>query len=112
VLIDNLGRPLLATTDEFAAVLRWARFPNVHMKLSGLPNPDEYPFRPVRPFIDQILAAFGPDRVVWGGAFAPGATAQSYAASRDAIRAHFSHLDAGAQAAILGGTAARLFGFA
>ena len=112
VLIDNLGRPLLATTEEFQAVLRWARFPHVHMKLSGLPNPDEYPFRPVRPFIDQILAAFGPERLVWGGAFGAHATPASYAAARDTIRAHFSHLDAPAQAAILGGTAKRLFGFA
>jgi predicted TIM-barrel fold metal-dependent hydrolase len=111
VVIDNLGRPLLATTEEYQAVLRWARHPHVHMKLSGLPNPDEYPFRPVQPFIDQILAAFGPERVIWGGAFGGTAiTPASYAAGRDAIRAHFAHLAPAAQAAILGGTAARLFG--
>jgi predicted TIM-barrel fold metal-dependent hydrolase len=112
VLIDNLGRPNLATTEEFQTVLRWARFPHVHMKLSGLPNPDEYPFRPVQPFVDQILGAFGPERVVWGGAFGgPNPTPQTYAAGLQAIRVHFAHLDAAAQAAILGGNATRLFGF-
>ena len=112
VIIDNLGRPLLATTEEWKAVLAWAKFPHVYMKLSALPNPDEYPFRPVQPFVDQILAAFGPERVIWGGAFGASSTPASYAAGREAIRSHFAHLPATTQAAILGGTAARLFGFA
>jgi predicted TIM-barrel fold metal-dependent hydrolase len=111
VVIDNLGRPLMATAEEWKTVLGWARFPNVIIKLSALPNPDEYPFRPVKPFIDQILAAFGPARVIWGGTFGYGATPASYAAGREAIRSHFADLPATAQAAILGGTAARLFGF-
>jgi predicted TIM-barrel fold metal-dependent hydrolase len=111
VLIDNLGRPLFATAEEYALVLRWARLPHVHMKLSALPNPGEYPFRDVRPLVTQLVAAFGPERLVWGGAFGPGATAESYRAGREAIRQHVAHLDAAAQAAILGGTALRLFRF-
>jgi predicted TIM-barrel fold metal-dependent hydrolase len=111
VLIDNLGRPLFATADEYAQVLRWARLPHVHMKLSALPNPNEYPFRDVRPVVEQLLSAFGPERLVWGGAFGAGATPESYRAGREAIRQHFAHLNAPAQAAILGGTAMRLFRF-
>jgi predicted TIM-barrel fold metal-dependent hydrolase len=111
VLIDNLGRPLFATAEEYAQVMRWAQLPHVHMKLSAVPNPNEYPFRDVRPMVKQLLAAFGPERLVWGGAFGPGATPESYRAGREAIRQHFAHLDAPAQAAILGGTAMRLFRF-
>jgi predicted TIM-barrel fold metal-dependent hydrolase len=109
VLVDNLGRPLLATPDEFSRVVRWARLPHVHMKLSGLPPVTEYPYRDVKPIIRELISAYGPSRMVWGGAFAPGATAQSYRAGRETIQATFSHLSATDQAEILGGTAARLF---
>jgi predicted TIM-barrel fold metal-dependent hydrolase len=112
VLIDNLGRPFQATPEEYARVLRWSRLPNVHMKLSGFPNPAEYPFRDVRPTLKQIIASFGPDRLVWGGTFGVGATADSYKAGRAAITAHLADLPAADQAKILGGTAARLFHFA
>jgi predicted TIM-barrel fold metal-dependent hydrolase len=109
VLIDNLGRPLTATPDEFAVVLRWARLPHVHLKLSGIPPVTEYPYRDVKPIIRELISAYGPTRIVWGGGFAPGATAQTYRAAREAIRATFAHLSAADQAEILGGTAARLF---
>ncbi len=112
VLIDNLGRPFQATPEEFARVLRWSRLPNVHMKLSGFPNPAEYPFRDIRPTLKQIISGFGPDRLVWGGTFGVGATADSYKAGRAAIGAHLADLPAADQANILGGTAARLFHFA
>ena len=112
VLIDNLGRPFQATPEEYARVLRWSRLPNVHMKLSGFPNPAEYPFRDVRPTLKQIITSFGPDRLVWGGTFGVGATADSYKAGRAAITAHLADLPAADQAKILGGTAARLFHFA
>jgi predicted TIM-barrel fold metal-dependent hydrolase len=112
VLIDNLGRPFQATPEEFARVLRWSRLPNVHMKLSGFPNPAEYPFRDIRPTLKQIISGFGPDRLVWGGTFGVGATADSYKAGRAAIGAHLADLPAADQAKILGGTAARLFHFA
>jgi predicted TIM-barrel fold metal-dependent hydrolase len=112
VLIDNLGRPFQATPEEYALVLRWSKLPHVHMKLSGFPSPDEYPFRDIRPTLRQLIDAFGPDRLVWGGTFGAGATADSYKAGRAAIAAHLADLPAEAQAKILGGTAARLFQFA
>jgi predicted TIM-barrel fold metal-dependent hydrolase len=81
------------------------------MKLSALPDPTQYPFRPVGPFIKQIVEAFGAERLVWGGAFGPDATPEKYRAGREAIRAQVAQLSPKDQAAILGGTAARLFGF-
>jgi predicted TIM-barrel fold metal-dependent hydrolase len=109
VLIDNLGRPMQATPEEYARVLRWAKLPNVHMKLSGLPNPLEYPFRDPGPVIKQLITAYGPARLVWGGSYSAGVTADSYRAGLAAIRARIAELPAADQARILGGTAARLF---
>lgn len=111
VLIDNLGRPMFATPEEYALVLRWAKLPHVYMKLSALPSPSEYPFRDVQPIVRQLVDAFGPERLVWGGTFGAPATPESYRAGREAIRQHLAYLPATAQAAILGGTATHLFGF-
>jgi predicted TIM-barrel fold metal-dependent hydrolase len=111
VLIDNLGRPLQATSDEYDRVLRWARLPNTYMKLSGMPPEGEYPFRDVAPIIKQLVGAYGPSRVVWGGGYGPGVTPASYRAAREAIRAHYAYLTPAEQDEILGGTASKLFRF-
>ena len=111
VLIDNLGRPFQATPAEYARVLRWARLPNVYMKLSALPNPAEYPFRDIRPVLTQLLQAYGPQRLVWGGTFSAGATAESYRAGRLKVAELLGTLPDGGADQILGTTAARLFRF-
>jgi predicted TIM-barrel fold metal-dependent hydrolase len=82
------------------------------MKLSSLPAQDQYPHRDVGPIIRELTERFGADRLIYGGGFGPDATGASYRASRDKIRSYVSHLSSPDQAKILGGTAARLFGFA
>ncbi|MFP6769483.1 MAG: amidohydrolase family protein, partial [Planctomycetaceae bacterium] len=39
VIIDHLGRPLQATTQEHAKVFAWARYPNTIIKIASLPAP-------------------------------------------------------------------------
>jgi hypothetical protein len=52
-----------------------------------------------------------PDRLIYGGGFAAGATGASYRAYRERVRSHLTDLSAGDQANVLSGTAARFFGF-
>ena len=112
VIIDHLGRPFQGTPAEHAVVLGWANLPNTIMKLSSLPAKDQYPHRDVAPVIKDLVARFGPDRLIYGGGFGPGATGDSYRAYREKVRSHLADLSAADQAKVLGGTAARLFGFA
>jgi predicted TIM-barrel fold metal-dependent hydrolase len=111
VIIDHLGRPFQGTPEEHAAVLRWARFKNTHIKLSALPSPTEYPHRDIAPVVRRTAEAFGADRLLYGGGFSAEATPESYRAARERARSFISELTAEEQAKVLGGTAAKLFGF-
>jgi predicted TIM-barrel fold metal-dependent hydrolase len=111
VIIDHLGRPFQGSPEENAVVLGWSKLPNTVMKLSALPEKGQYPHRDVGPVIKEIVGRFGPERLIYGGGFGPGATGASYRAYREKIRSYLPDLSAGDQAKVLGGTAARLFGF-
>lgn len=111
VLIDHLGRPFQGTPEEHAAVVRWSDYPNAVMKLSSLPVKEEYPHRDPAPVVRRLLDAFGPDRLVYGGGFGADATPNSYRAARERVAAHLPGLSAEDVAKVLGGNAARLFGF-
>jgi predicted TIM-barrel fold metal-dependent hydrolase len=99
------------TQEEYAVVLAWSRLPNTVMKLSALPEKGQYPHRDVGPILKDLTERFGADRLIYGGGFGPDATGDSYRAYRERLRSYLTHLPAEDQARILGGTAARLFGF-
>lgn len=111
VVIDHLGRPFQGTPKEHAVVVRWARFPNTVMKLSAFPQQHHYPHRKIKPVIRELVDAFGPERMIYGGGYNGAATGESYRGFRELARTHIDHLPASAQAKILGGTAAELYGF-
>ena len=111
VVIDHLGRPMQGTIKEHDVVVRWARFPNTVMKVSAIPDQNRYPHRDVKPVIRQLTDAFGADRMIYGGGFNAQATGESYRSYREMIGGLLAHLPAGDRAKILGGTAAKLYGF-
>jgi predicted TIM-barrel fold metal-dependent hydrolase len=112
VIIDHLGRPFQGSPEEYSVVLGWAKLPNTVMKLSSLPAKEQYPHRDVGPMIRDLVKRFGPDRLIYGGGFGAGATGASYRAYRERVRSYLTDLSPEDQAKVLGGTAARLFGFA
>lgn len=111
VIVDHLGRPLQGTPEEHERVIRWGERKNVVIKLSSYAPSTQYPHRDVAPIVKRLADAYGADRMIFGGGFGADATPESYRAEREKARkliAHFSEAD---QAKVLGGTAARLFGF-
>jgi predicted TIM-barrel fold metal-dependent hydrolase len=46
----------------------WSRYPNVAVKLTGLPDyaEDAYPFRSLHDEVRRLYDAFGPERLFWG----------------------------------------------
>lgn len=109
VLIDHLGRPFQGTEKEYATVLRWAKYPNVVMKLSSVPDRRAYPHRDPQPVVKQLTEAFGPDRLMFGGGYNEKATGVSYRAERERVAGLLAHLSAADRAKVFGGTAAKLF---
>jgi predicted TIM-barrel fold metal-dependent hydrolase len=111
VIVDHLGRPFQGTREEYEVVLGWAALPNVVMKLSLLPFVDEYPHRDVTPIIGGLIDAFGPDRLLTGSNFGAGTSVEAYRAHFDRLDSFLADLAEEDRREILGGTAARLFGF-
>jgi len=70
--IDHLGAvgpdPKEATFAYIPELLGLARFPNLAVKASALPNcsTDDYPFPSLHEPLRQVYDAFGPQRVFWG----------------------------------------------
>jgi predicted TIM-barrel fold metal-dependent hydrolase len=112
VIIDHLGRPFQGTIEEHDVVVRWADKPNTIIKLAAYPERSQYPHRDIAPVVRKLSAAYGADRMIWGGGSGGAATPESYRAERERGRQFIADLSASAQAKVLGGTAARLFGFA
>lgn len=74
LIIDHLGvsqspmsPPRDAPWDRLPSLLSLARYPNVNVKLCGGPllSNEAYPYNDVWPYLDQVFAAFGPDRIMW-----------------------------------------------
>ena len=95
-----------------ADVVKLARHPNLHAKLTFIPTGSEEPF-PCRDLHDacrSVIAAFGPDRCVWGSDFpcelwCPKVTYAQHLK----IFTHELGLDERTQEAILGKTATELW---
>jgi predicted TIM-barrel fold metal-dependent hydrolase len=81
------------------------------MKVSALPDQNRYPHRELAPIIRKLTDAFGADRMIYGGGFNAQATGESYRKYREQVADALSHLTASDQSKVLGGTAAKLFGF-
>lgn len=112
VIIDHLGRPLQGTPEEHDVVVRWSDKPNTIVKLSALSEVTQYPHRDLEPAIRALTAAYGAGRMMWGGNFSAAATPESLRGDQERARQRLMHLGRGDQDLILGGTAARVFGFA
>ena len=61
--------------------------------------------------IKQLTDAWGADRMIYGGGFNAETTGASYRAAFERAQSYLAHLSVADQAKILGGTAAKLFGF-
>ncbi len=66
----------------------------------------------LKPCVDVLLDAFGPDRLMWGSDWPVVNEAGSYAAWRAAAETLTAHLSDGDRALIFGGTAAAFYGIA
>jgi L-fuconolactonase len=91
---------------------RLARETGAFCKLSGLVTEAAADWRTedLRPYVDHLLACFGPDRLLWGSDWPVVNLAGGYGAWRAASLALLAPLPAPVREAILGGTAARFYG--
>ncbi len=119
VVIDHAAKPTIRRGGKrFAGFDAWAadmtalaRSPNTWCKLSGLVTEAEAGFstRDLAPYVDLVLGAFGPRRVVWGSDWPVATIACEYHewfAATEELLGSFGEEDLGA---VLGGNAARCY---
>jgi predicted TIM-barrel fold metal-dependent hydrolase len=111
VVIDHVGRPMQGTEEEYATVLGFARYPNTIIKLAELPPENEFPDRDLGQILNRVVDLWGTDRLIYGGGFGPSATAETYPAFRSRLRTLLAGMSDPDFDKLLGGNAARLFGF-
>jgi len=119
LVIDHLGKPPIGGDDE--ARRQWrtllaecAANPRTVAKVSGLyaaVGPmDSWTVEQVRPFVADALELFGADRLMYGGDWPISELAGGYARTWDAVTVILGSQTAGVRDAILGDTAARVYG--
>lgn len=110
VILDHLARAGQGTPEEFAAVLRLARFPKVYMKYSGVEYSSKLPFphEDVKPLVRRAFDAFGAERMLWGTL---GYRRDEYEKQTRLFDSMFAFATEAQRARIRGATAAGLFGW-
>lgn len=113
LVVDHLGRIDAANWRRYVDELTvLGRLRNVHVKMSavGLLSRAPWPYDDMRHVIERVLAAFGPERVLWGSDFPHVLEVDPYAASISALWSLLPDLADDERALVVGGNASRLYG--
>ena len=115
-VLDHCGVPDVAAGafEEWAAgITVMAGFANIVVKLSGITTycaPGTASVALLRPYVDHLLQAFGPDRMLWGGDWPVVNLGAGLPRWIDMTRDLLADLSADEQHAIGQGTARRVYG--
>jgi len=114
IVVDHGAKPFIRDRildpwrADMAAI---AARPNTVCKLSGLVTEagTDWTVEDLRPYVDHLLAVFGPGRLLWGSDWPVVNLAGGYDRWREATQALTGSLSETEQAALLGGNAARIY---
>jgi L-fuconolactonase len=118
IVIDHLGKPPIGGTSEQYSAWREllaavARDPRVYAKVSGLYSAvgkkSDWTTAAVRPFFEDALELFGPDRLMYGGDWPVAILAGGYERTWAAITELVASLSSSERNAILGGSAQKFY---
>jgi L-fuconolactonase len=115
-VVDHVAKPEIraARLDPWrAGIRRLAALPHVLCKLSGLVTEaawDRWTPADLRPYLEVVLEAFGPGRLMIGSDWPVCLLAGDYATATGVVRAFIGSLSESEQAAVLGDNAARFYG--
>ncbi|WP_297508585.1 amidohydrolase [uncultured Caulobacter sp.] len=115
IVVDHAAKPEVRARrlDPWRADLAaLARRSNVRCKLSGLPTEAEPGAGPdvFRPYVEHLLACFGPERLMWGSDWPVVRLGGDYATWLQACEALLAELPDSARAAVFGGVARATYG--
>jgi L-fuconolactonase len=115
-VLDHIAKPFIRdrVIDPWAeGIQRLAAFPNVYCKASGLVTEADWQrWLPadLRPYLDIVFEAFGPERIMFGSDWPVCTLAGTYAEVADVLYDYVKNLSEHEQAAVWGGTAWKFYG--
>lgn len=114
IVLDHCGKPDIAggRLEPWAGdIAALARHRNVFCKFSALPNsaPPGTGAGILRPYGDAVIAAFGPERLLWASDWPPLLRATDYATWRALSLELLGGLSADERGAVLGGNTKRIY---
>jgi len=114
-VLDHAGKPAIrdgAIQPWHAEIAELALLPNVAVKLSGLVTEagDEWTLEQLRPYVDVLLQAFEPARIMFGSDWPVCLLAASYREVVAAAQELTAQLSSAERADVFGETAARWYG--
>ncbi len=115
LVVDHSAKPRIAQRgwdDWVGGLAALAQCPNVWCKLSGLITEADWAnWQPadLKPYLDHVLATFGPERVLFGSDWPVCLLAGSYDRVVAALEAGLAHLSVAEREMIFGANAARLY---
>ena len=110
-VLDHVGKPMPGREGEWAALVReMAKRDNVACKFSGVVTEVGTGFDSVRRVFDTVLEAFGPNRLMWGSDWPVVTAKMAYCDWKELVDRLVSPLSESERMAILGATAARVYG--
>jgi L-fuconolactonase len=114
LVLDHLGKPDIAggqLSSWAAGLASLAGEPNISCKLSGVQTVAQpgWTYADLEPFLDVALSVFGPDRMMFGSDWPVCAQAASYDQVVAVAAAACAALAPAERAAVLGGTARRIY---
>lgn len=117
MVIDHLSKPPIKAPSPQpwrSLIARAAENPLVCAKVSGLypavGDQTDWDAEDIRPFFEDALDIFGPDRLMFGGDWPISVLAGGYVRVWEQLNVLIGELGGADRAAILGGTAARFYG--
>lgn len=116
MVVDHLGKPDVAgraVADWLPPFRAAARQPNVYCKLSGLVTEAEWKSwtsEDLKPYVQEALEAFGPQRCMFGSDWPVCRLAASYQRVVEALREALGDLASSDEERIFGGTAVEFYG--
>ncbi len=110
-IVDHIAKPRVkdrVRSSWEAEIAELARRDNVYCKLSGMATEADWKGwteSDLRPYFDTVIAAFGPDRLMFGSDWPVILVACSYKCWADTVRSWIAELSPAEQLSIMGGTA-------
>ena len=115
-VLDHVAKPRIrdgSFSAWRASVGELARRPRVYCKISGMVTEahwEEWTEADLRPYLDAVLEAFGPSKLMFGSDWPVCLVATSYRRWADLVRSYVSRLASAERNRILGGTAIEAYG--